>query len=381
MKGLVYYRINRDDLTNIGVLKKCLAQVEAFKRLDVEIDLVFLSDKGILLNDQLIHNFSESIFKSSFSKYQFYFFNLLPIITKHLTFEDYNFIYFRYALSHPTLIRFLKTAKDQHPSIKIISEMPTFPYDKEKVSIVDRLSLKMDQNYRKKLPLYVDRITHYGLESEIFSIPTIPISNGIDFKKVTVSKGPQKEKSIRLIALANWSNWHGLDRLIEGFKNYYSTETQEISISLTVIGNGKVIPAYKDLVNKYGLQKVVHFLPPMSNKQLDHHFDNADIGIGTLGIHRKNIPIDSSLKHREYCARGIPFLLAGNDLDFPAHLPFVLKCEPTDESIDLKSLIVFWEDLVKNGKVKKEDIRKYAEDQLDWKKRMKKVMTFVKKSF
>jgi len=379
MKGLVYYRINRDDLTNIGVLKKCLAQVEAFKRLEVEIDLVCLSNKGILLNDQLIYNFSESIFKSSFSKYQFYFFNLLPIITKHLRFQDYDFLYFRYALSHPTLIQFLKTAKHQNPSIKIISEMPTFPYDKEKVSMVDRLSLKMDQHYRKKLPLYVDRITHYGLASKIFSIPTIPITNGIDFKEVTISKGQPKEKSIRLIALANWSSWHGLDRLIDGLKNYYSTDIQEVSISLTVIGDGKVLPEYKDLVIKYTLQKVVHFLPPMSNAELDHHFDNADIGIGTLGIHRKNIPIDSSLKHREYCARGIPFLFAGNDLDFPRHLPFVLKCEPTNEPIDLKSLIIFWEDFLKNGKVKKMDIRKYSEDQLDWKKRMKKVINFIEK--
>ena len=379
MKGLVYYRINRDDLTNIGVLKKCLAQVEAFKRLDVEIDLVCLSDKGILLNDQLIHHFSESIFKSSFSKYQFYFFNLLPIITKHLRLQDYDFLYFRYALSHPTLIRFLKTAKDQNPRIKIISEMPTFPYDKEKVSVVDRLSLKMDQNYRKKLPLYVDRITHYGLESKIFSIPTIPISNGINLNEVKVSKAQPKGKSIRLIALANWSSWHGLDRLIEGLKNYYSTSTKKVSISLTVIGNGKAIPEYQNLVNKYDLHKVVHFLPPMSNEQLDHHFDNADIGIGTLGIHRKNIPIDSSLKHREYCARGIPFLLAGNDLDSPVHLPFIFKCEPTNDPIDLKNLIVFWEDFQKNGKPKKMDIRKYAEGQLDWKKRMKKVINFIEK--
>ena len=379
MKGLIYYRINQDDLTNIGVLKKCLAQVEAFKRLNVKIDLVLLSEKGILLNDQLIHSFSKSIFRSSFSKYRFYFFKLLPIITKKLRFQDYHFLYFRYALSHPTLIQFLKTAKDQNPSIKIISEMPTFPYDKEKVSIVDRLSLKMDQNYRKKLPLYVDRITHYGLESKIYSIPTIPISNGIDLKEVTVSKGLPKENSIRLIAIANWSNWHGLDRLIEGLKNYYSACNQEIYISLTIIGNGKAIPEYQHLVKRYDLQKVVHFLPPMSNEQLDHHFDNADIGIGTLGIHRKNIPIDSSLKHREYCARGIPFLLAGNDLDFPNHLPFIIKCEPTDEPIDLKSLILFWKDLFKNGKVNKMDIRKYAEGQLDWKKRMKKVLTFIEK--
>lgn len=377
MKGLIYYRINQDEIANVGVHKKCIAQIDAFRNLGVQTDLVLLSEKGILLNDQLIHTFSKPLLSNASSKYWFFFFNLLPIISKHINFKGYDFIYFRYALSHPSLIRFLRAAKKEHPTLKILSEIPTYPYEKEKQSLVDRLSLLMDQHYRKKLIPLIDRITHYGLEKEIFGIPTIPISNGIAVQKIKCSSSRQKIKKLRLIAVANWSYWHGLDRLLEGLKDYYHSENLETLVTLKIIGHGKAISLYKDLVQKYNLAEIVHFFPPMTKKELDTHFDQADMGIGTLGIHRKDIRIDSSLKHREYCARGLPFLLAGNDLDFPDLLSFVLKCTPTDAPVDINKLIIFWNKLLKNNS-KKEEIRKYAEDHLRWEERMKKVISFIK---
>ena len=378
MRGLIYYRINQDEIANVGVYKKCIAQVDAFRNIGVQVDLILLSDKGILLNNQLIHSFSKPILSNARSKYWLFFFNLLPIIAKQINFKAYDFIYFRYALSHPSLIRFLQAAKKQHPALKVITEIPTYPYEKEKRSLIDRLSLLMDQYYRKKLAPLIDRITHYGLEKEIFGIPTIPISNGIAVQKINRSTSQPKTKTIRLIAVANWSYWHGLDRLIKGLKNYYEQKNQAYDVTLKIIGHGKAILDYKELVIKYGLDKIVLFFPPMTNKKLDIHFDKADMGIGTLGIHRKDIRIDSSLKHREYCARGLPFLLAGDDLDFSESLPFVLKCTPTDQPIELNKLINFWNKLLKNDS-RKEEIRKYAEGHLRWEERMKKVITFIEK--
>ncbi len=377
MRGLIYYRTNKDDLANVGVLKKCLAQVEAFRNLGIQIDLILLSNKGILLNDQLVHTFAKPLLSKSSSKYWFFFFNLLPNISKHLNFEVYDFIYFRYALAHPTLIRFLAAAKNQNAALKILAEMPTYPYEKEKKSFLDRLSLFMDQHYRKKLSFYLDGITHYGLESEIFGIPTIPISNGIAVHKINISTSQPEAKKLRLIAVANWSYWHGLDRLIKGLKKYYEQKNLETFVTLNIIGHGKAVSQYKDLVQKYDLEEVVRFFPPMTNKQLDDYFDQADLGVGTLGIHRKDIAIDSSLKHREYCARGLPFLLAGKDLDFPDFLFFIKRCVPTDQSIDIYDLINFWKRLKDNENTKGE-IREYAEGHLRWEKRMKKIITFIK---
>lgn len=377
MRGLIYYRINQDEIANVGVLKKCLAQVEAFKNLGVKVDLVLLSNKGIILNDQLIHSFSKPVLSKSISKYWFYFFNLLPLIKKQLDFKYYNFIYFRYALAHPSLVHFLETAKNKNSTLQIIAEIPTYPYEEEKRSFIDRLSLLMDHYYRKKLSIYLDGITHYGLETKIFGVPTIPISNGVAVNKINISASQPQKDQIRLIAIANWSYWHGLDRLIEGLKNYYLNKNPKIQVTLKIIGHGKAIAQYKDLVNKYGLQSHVRFFPPMTNEALDAHFDHVDIGIGTLGIHRKNIAIDASLKHREYCARGIPFLLAGKDLDFPDQLSFVLKSPPTDEAIEIHRLINFWEHLALDNKTKKVEIRKYAEGHLGWEERIKKVITFM----
>ena len=39
-KGLLIYRINRDDASNTGVIKKFLAQTAAFRAIGMEVDLV-----------------------------------------------------------------------------------------------------------------------------------------------------------------------------------------------------------------------------------------------------------------------------------------------------------------------------------------------------
>jgi len=370
MRGLMFYRVNKDNRTNIGVVKKAYAQAKAMRRLGIDLDLVLLSDKGILLNDQLIHTFHKPTLHKPSSTYWFYFFDFLPTLFKNILIKTYDLIYFRFALAHPGLIGFLKKMKQINPGIKIVMEIPTYPYEKEKRTVIDRLSLIMDGHFRKQLHRYVDLITHYGLAKEIWKIPTISIRNGIDPEQIPTSELLLDKNKIRLIAIANWSYWHGLDRLISGLEKYYQNKSSSYNITLTVVGFGKEIPRYKDLVKKADLQSYVSFLPPLASEQLDELFTKVDIGIGTLGIHRKGIEIDSSLKHREYCARGIPFILAGRDLDFPSSTPFVLKISEDEKTISMEEIIIFYEQMYHRSTEINKKVRKYAEEHLRWEQRL-----------
>ncbi len=53
MKGFFYSTLDEDRPENIGVLKKCKGQIDAFERLGVPIDFVSMNTEGILFNGDL----------------------------------------------------------------------------------------------------------------------------------------------------------------------------------------------------------------------------------------------------------------------------------------------------------------------------------------
>lgn len=60
----------------------------------------------------------------------------------------------------------------------------------------------------------------------------------------------------------------------------------------------------------------------------------ADVGIGTLALHRKGMEEASPLKVREYLACGIPILLAYEDTDLSgANFDFVLQISNTEDNL------------------------------------------------
>ncbi len=52
---------------------------------------------------------------------------------------------------------------------------------------------------------------------------------------------------------------------------------------------------------------------PKMGIELDQEFQSADLGMGTLGMHRKGLTSGSVLKLREYTARGIPSVIGYDD--------------------------------------------------------------------
>lgn len=372
-KALLIYRINKDDPGNAGVVKKCKAQAKAFHNLGLEADMLWLCSKGVLLNEQLV--FKKQILPHTFGIYWFYFFQFGALIPKLVDIARYDLIYLRHPFFDPLLVRFLKMAKQKFPDLKIILEINTYPYDAEPKRRLHQLSLKMDQHYRKTAFKYIDRIADYGQEKEIWKIPTISIRNGIDVAIVPLKKRNAAEANLRLIAVGNWSYWHGLDRLIRGMGKFYESSRKKTPIFLTIVGDGGEKHHLISLAKELDVDQFIQFLPATTGTELDRLFDAADIGIGTLGIHRKEVTFDSSLKHREYCSRGIPFILSHADLDFPAELPFVHYVPNDDSDLDLESLLEVF--LKWKGEDWRKEIRKYAEERLTWEKQLLPVVQWL----
>lgn len=351
-KVLIIYRVDASKVSNQGVIKKLDGQAKGFTQNGWDVDTIRISGKEILLNESPVKTMS----RSKFGSVLFEFFQTIGSV---IDMKAYDLLYIRYGLSFTSFIGFLRECKSENPALKIILEFPTYPYADEWTGTKGLVVKKVDAYYRKKLHKYIDHAVHLGEEKSILGIPCINSENGIDVNSYRIRRRTDDDK-MRLLAVGKWQFWHGLDRLIYGFGE--SEELQE-KMELHIVGDGPALNDLRKLTAYLDLKGVVKFHGPQKGVSLDKLFDVADIGVGTLGMHRKGIKIDSSLKHREYVSRGLPFILCTPDKDFPADLDFIKYFQQSDDPIDLTEVMKLYTST--KDKSPKE-INRYAQETLDW---------------
>lgn len=120
----------------------------------------------------------------------------------------------------------------------------------------------------------------------------------------------------------------------------------------------------------------------MHGDRLDAMYDLADIAIECLGMYRKNMSISSSLKSREYLAKGLPIVAGCKNDVINEKNPFKYYLEvPNDDSaIDVEKIIEFYDQIYSTQSRQQviSEIRKFAEDNIDLKVTMKKIIDYIK---
>ncbi len=333
MKGLVFARVNFSKKSNFGIQLKCEGQVKALRSKFDAVDFLYLKNDGLYLNEKNIYPWDPSTLNSLFSKAKLFAFDLGKIISNKLKLKNYHFFYFRYTLSSPSILHLLEKIKLHNPQIKIIADFPTFPYDQEYHGFVKKVELLIDKKYRPYVAKYIDRATHLGIEKEIWKIPTLAINNGIDPLLFPLSGEQTNWDELRMIAVGNFNYWHGLDRIINGI----AASNNKVSCQLRIIGQG--YQQVQKLTSDLNLEKQIEFFPPTKGLALDEHFSWANLGIGTLAMHRKGVAINQSLKHREYAARGLSFIYAGNDPELSKGVDGIYHLLENDKPILIDNLI------------------------------------------
>jgi glycosyltransferase involved in cell wall biosynthesis len=365
VKCLYLSLIHADDKNALGVNKKIFGQIKAMKKSGLEVFYIGAKYSGVYLfedhNETMLQSNPFGKRYSTLVKRLIYYKKLLKFIDE----KNVKLIYVRYPFSEPFFIRFLKECKKR--SVKVLLEIPTYPYDEE----FSAFKLFIDRVFRKYLHKYVDRVVAVSNHEEIFGIPTIRISNGIDIEEVKATSTSKKVHAINLIGVANVSFWHGYDRVITGLYEYYKTNPDR-KVYFHIVGGGAELESLKKLTETLGLSEFVIFHGPKHGEELDSLFDEAHIAIGSLGSHRKGLCAAAPIKTREYCARGIPFVISYDDVDFPDDFPYMLKV-PADESpVDIEQILQFYDRIKEKEFVK--EMREYAEKNLSWEVKLKPVI-------
>lgn len=362
MKGLYFLeeRFEKDS----GVGKKIEAQIKAMKKLRIDIEL--------LINNREKRTVERIINKNSLGKFAKKGFGRLKgykAIINYLVKNNFDFIYIRYT-GYGDMYFYNFLLKLKKNNIKIYLEIPTFPYDNElkRNTFKEKIQVLLEKYYRNKMKDIVNKVITYSEDDIIFEIPTIKIQNGVDLDKIELVKKSESE-DIRIITVAKIANWHGIDRFILSMVEYYKKNPQQ-KVIFNVVGYGdkEYIEMLKRLVKESELDDYVIFHGAKFGKDLDEIYNISDIALGSLGIHRLKLESVQPLKNREYCAKGLPFVIGFNDPNFK-NKEYVYEVSYNDELIDIEKLIEWY----KNLEILPEEIRKDAEE-FTWDIQMKKVL-------
>lgn len=281
--------------------------------------------------------------------------NLVPFFseqyfyTKDLPWQNYDFAYIRKgAVLDKSVINLVKKAKAVNPKIKLILEVPTYPYLDEFKGLVKLDIMLKEKRWTKALSRYIDRIVTYSDDQKIFDIPCINISNAYDFAALDFSNR-HKQASINLLGVATLCFYHGYDRIIEGLRNYYQNPDQPIKVTFTLVGDGPVLKDYKKMVTEYQLEDVVFLQGRKQLSELAPYYTAADIGVDSLARHRSGVSYNSSLKGKEYLAKGLP-IISGvkTDLD-ERNLPFYYRVPSDETPVDIKAVVEWYEKLLQTS--------------------------------
>lgn len=288
-----------------------------------------------------------------------------------------DILYYRYSGAFPLYYpnKYLRGFR----TCRIVTEHQTKELDEFKLNNdalaywSERLCGKLLRKQSDAIIGVTDEITQYEItRAGDLKKPHLTIGNGFAVQSVPLRQAPHYNSDFHLLCVANVSRWHGLDRLIRGI----STHNGMPKVILHIAGDGPELPQLHKLTNELGIGDRVIFHGFTTGKALDALFDQCHIAVGSLGIHRKGLTQTSELKGREYCARGIPYIIACGDPDFPADFPYILHL-PADESpINIDQVLAFAQEVCADPD-HPQKMRRYAEEHLDWSVKMKKLKDFL----
>ena len=353
MKGIYIYSSNDKDYKANGEAKKVLSQVKAFRKAGVDIEFL-----DVILDRKIDKVLYRMPFSGVYPK------EFIRKCEKEVL--DADFVFIRKNIFDGTYHKLLKTMKSANPNLKIIVEIPTYPYFQEWNRVIDKPLIWKEKRVIPKVA--AEKLVDYYLtltdDKEIFGIPTIKFSNCISVEDYTPKKCLQKTDEVHLIGVALLANWHGFDRLINGMKEYYQkTDGYSTKVVFHIVGDGPELNNYKKTVDQCKLNNYVLFEGKHKGEDLDHFYDISNIGIGSLGMYRIGLEKATSLKLREYCAKGIPFIKASDDEVFNDY-EYCLSFSNNDDPIDI-SKIVSWSETIDYEKAAV-SMREYATHNLDW---------------
>lgn len=367
MKALLIFPILTDLNQADGILVKNEGIYTGFLENGVETDKLEFTSQGVFCGEEKLFAFSSSRYRRIWQ----YHTSVWKAILDFALSTNYDLIWFRLPMVQPFIASFIKQVKRTKPDCRIILEYGAYPYVNELAGI-KKMLYRINTKFERQTHNLADRVITYSGQYEVDGLPNIPINNGIDLKNIPVVTTCLKaDDVIHFISVSSIKKWHAYDRFIRGMADYLSQPGAAL-IHFHVVGEGPEHQKLIELVSQYRLDKNVSFHGFKTGAALDDVYQQAHAAIGTLGFHRIGLTNSSSLKNREYFARGLPVVLSTLDQDMPAELSYVHYIPGDESPVAIHEIIRFVQGVQRPNL--HAEIREYAEQHLSWKSKIAEVL-------
>lgn len=280
-----------------------------------------------------------------------------------------------------TSVPWIFNPKKYLPKVILVSEHQAKELDELRMTsvggllspLIKRIGYRVMQNVDAILGV-TSEITAYECDIAGRNISSFTMTNSIDVQRYSLKKLPQlNQNALKLLYIgSNTTAWHGLDRVLKGMASHQGTLQMELHIA------GYVSRSIQRLIHSLNIEHLVFSHGYVTGHDLDALFDLADVAIGSLGMHRKNLTHGSTLKVREYMARGIPFMISHSDEDLAPDLPYVFMAPADDTPIDMHKVIEFKRQVYSNPEQIARTMRTYALEHMDYRMKTRQLMEFIK---
>ncbi|NOR55568.1 MAG: glycosyltransferase [Sulfurovum sp.] len=368
---------SRDNMS--GVEKKL--REEAPYYVDKGIDVYLLNRKQEGFIDNIFYKKVDQYFSMGrfFELYLRIF--TFSVIEKIIDLEKYDRIYLRYPMMDFSAVSFAKKygykVITQHHTKELeeIKKLNLNKLFKTSQYIMEKFLAPHFFKYISGLTAMSDDVLAYEKERVSFKGKLHRFSNGINPRKFIMHKVPKLHDVFHLTIIASsFSPWHGLDRLIKSLMFYHDTRYK---IHLHVVG--EVSNNTRLLIGKCKENEniIVLLHGKLFGQDLDEVFSTTHVACDSLAMHRLEMKESSTLKSKEYIARGIPFIYSAFDQDMQNIKRYLYDVKNNESLIDLQKIISFYKSL--EFKNMQKDMERCVEEVLTWRIKIEHLVVFLRK--
>lgn len=351
---------------NSGIEKKVRAQYDVLKKY-FNCELVILPE--VTFSDSIFEKIIRRLpFTAGWRKWKY-----------NNEFAIAEFIYIREPYYDYSFVKYLYKIKKSNNAVKILLEIPTYPPQPKKWTVRNFSYNIKDIFWCKISHRFIDVIINYYGYKMIDRIPCITTINGYDFNNIKIAALSKEDNEIDIISVAVNAYWHGYERVIKGLHLYY-LHNGKMNYVYHLVGDP--LPEYSELIKQYGLNDHVVLHGQLHGIELSSLYCKSMMGIDVLGGHRKNYPISSSLKSREYGAWGLPIITSSpvDYLDRNSKYQFIAPYD--DSPLDFEAITNYFQALTESRNIieLKNEIRNNAEEHCNMNATMAPVIKWIKEN-
>ncbi|ADU27855.1 glycosyltransferase [Ethanoligenens harbinense] len=286
--------------------------------------------------------------------------------------KEINLVYIRLMVPGFGLIQLMRKARKK--GAKIYYEIPTYPYFAEQFRASKKkyraaMKISLDCLFFPFINYLCERIVVIKSNTNVHMFhKMVEITNGVQTENIT-SKNYQTQwdGTFRMVAVGTLYPYHGYDRVLLGLAKC-EEQINGIPVEFHVVGESSTINDLRKLTRHLGLKRV-KFYGIKSTDELNCMYDQFDVGLGCLALHRRNANIDTTLKIIEYYCRGVPVVTSGlsplEEKDYTIHVT------DGEDALNIQEIFDIW---CRMKREKLEDLAEIAKKRFSWNRIMGKLL-------